>query len=128
MLSNLQVKVIFSVLKKTCKNEYICPSNICLSDIITSSSISLIIFFIDFLSHKKIESYPCIPIIWWNTKKYIILSSFDKIRRSTLFFKATFLWSPFDIILLKPTNFSKQDFMENINYYLLELSLLDFFM
>ena len=28
MLSNLQLKIIFSVLKKSCKNEYNCPSNI----------------------------------------------------------------------------------------------------
>ena len=47
VLSNLQLKLIFSVLKKSYKNEYNCPSTICLSDIITSSSISLIILFIE---------------------------------------------------------------------------------
>ena len=50
VLSDLQFKLIFSVLKKSCKNEYICPPDICLSDIITSSRISFNIFFIeDFL-------------------------------------------------------------------------------
>ena len=44
VLSNLQFKLIFSVLKKSYKNDYICPSDMCLFDIITSSSISLIIF------------------------------------------------------------------------------------
>ena len=42
VLSNLQFNITFSVLKKSCKNEYICSSDICLSNIITSSRISLI--------------------------------------------------------------------------------------
>ena len=58
VLSNLQFKLIFSVLKK-CKNGYISPS-----DIITSSRMSLIIFSIEDLTHKKIESYPTIHINW----------------------------------------------------------------
>ena len=37
----------FSVLKKNCKNEYIGPFDKCLSDIITSSKISLIMFSIE---------------------------------------------------------------------------------
>ena len=41
VLSNLQFNLIFSVLKESCKNEYICPS-----DIVTSSRICLIIFSI----------------------------------------------------------------------------------
>ena len=58
MLSNLQFKLIFPV------------SDICLSDITISSGINLIIFSIgNFLSHKNIETYPSIPIIWWNKKK-----------------------------------------------------------
>ena len=44
VLSNLQIKLIFSVLKKSCKKEYICPSEICPSDIITSSSITSLSF------------------------------------------------------------------------------------
>ena len=40
-------RLILSVLKKNCKNNYNCPSDMCLSDIITSSRISLIIFPID---------------------------------------------------------------------------------
>ena len=69
VLSNLQFNLTFSV-KKSCKNESICPPNICLSDIITTSSISLIVLSIeDFLSHKKIEIYPSIHFIWWNQKK-----------------------------------------------------------
>ena len=60
-------------------------------------------------------------------KNYIILSNFGRIRKRTLFFKAPFPSTPFDIILLKLTNFSKQEFMENIYQYLQELSLLDFF-
>ena len=113
VLSNLQCKRIFSVLKKSCKNEYICPSDICLSDRVTSSSISLIIFSIKDLSHK-IESYHSIHMIWWKEKItlfWVILIELEKVH---YFFKATFLSSPFDIILLNFTNFSKQEFMENI--------------
>ena len=47
VLFNLQFKLIFSMLKKSCKNEYICWSNIYLSDIITCSRIGPIIFFIE---------------------------------------------------------------------------------
>ena len=53
VLSNLEFKLIFSVLKKSCKNECICPSDIRLSDIVTSSSISLIIFSIDFFVSQE---------------------------------------------------------------------------
>ena len=45
VLSNLQFTLIISVLKKSCKND-VCSSDVCLSDMITSSGISLIIFFI----------------------------------------------------------------------------------
>ena len=47
VLPNFQFNLIFSVLKKSCKNEYICSSNVCLTDIITSSRINVIIFFIN---------------------------------------------------------------------------------
>ena len=36
--------LILSVFKKICKNNYCCPSDMCLSDIITSSRMSLITF------------------------------------------------------------------------------------
>ena len=56
-------------------------------NIITFSRISLIIFPIHFLSLKKNESYASILIIWRNKKnKYILLSNFDRIKKSTLFF------------------------------------------
>ena len=116
MLSNLQCKQTFSVLKKSRKNEYICPSDICLSDIITSSSIRPIIFSIYFFISKedwKLPQYSCNCYY-----VIIILSNFDRIRKSTLFFKATLLSSPSDIILLTLTHSSKQEFMENI-YHLL---------
>ena len=48
VLSNLQFKQIFSVFKKSCKNEYNCLFGMCLCDIITSSRINLIIFSIGF--------------------------------------------------------------------------------
>ena len=87
VISINQFNLIFSMLKKSCKNEYICPSGICISDIITLSRINLIIFSIeDFMSHKKIENYPSIHVIWWNKKNYIHLSNFDRIRKSTLIF------------------------------------------
>ena len=44
VLSNLQIKLIFSVLKESCKKEYICPSEICPSHIIASSSITSLSF------------------------------------------------------------------------------------
>ena len=69
MLYNLQFKLIFSVLKKSCKNEYSSPFVMCLSDIITVSRMRHIIFSIEFLSHKKTEIYPSIPKIRWNKKK-----------------------------------------------------------
>ena len=71
VLPNFQFNLIFSVLKKSCKNEYICSSNVCLTDIITSSRINVIIFFHKwfFLSLKMIESYLSIHIIWWNKVK-----------------------------------------------------------
>ena len=82
MLSNLQFNLIFSMLKKYCKNKYIFPSDICLSDIITSSRISLIISSIeDFFSHKKIESYPSIHIIWWKTTLFrVILIEIEEVH------------------------------------------------
>ena len=52
--------LIFSLLKKGCKNEYNCPSEMCLSDIITSSSISIIILCINFfvsLEDWKLPQY-----------------------------------------------------------------------
>ena len=56
-------------------------------NIITFSRISLIIFSIHFLSLKKDESYANILIIWRNKKdKYIILSNFDRIKKSALLF------------------------------------------
>ena len=45
-------------------------------------------------------------ILFW-----AILIELEKVH---YFFKATILSSPSDIILVKPTNFSKQEFMENI--------------
>ena len=112
VLSNLQCKRIFSVLKKSCKNEYICPSDICLSDRVTSSSISLIIFSIKDLLHK-IESYHSIHMIWWKEKItlfWVILIELEKVH---YFFKASILSSPSDIILLMPANFTKHEFMKN---------------
>ena len=50
-----------------------------------------------------------------------------ELKKVRYYFKATFLSSPSNIILMKPTDFSKQEFMENIYLYLQELSLLDFF-
>ena len=44
VLSNFQFNLFFSMLKKDCKNKYICSSDMCLSHIITFSRISLIIF------------------------------------------------------------------------------------
>ena len=85
VLSNLELNLISSVLQKSWKND-ICPSEMCLSDIITSSRISLIIFFVeDFFSHNKIESYPSIHITLKNKKNYILLSNLDRIRASALF-------------------------------------------
>ena len=53
----------FSVEKKL-QNEYICLSDICLSGIITSSRIKLIIFSIkDFFSRQKVERYSCTPVL-----------------------------------------------------------------
>ena len=43
VLFKLQFNLPFLVLKKSCKNEYIYSSDICLPDMSTSSSISLII-------------------------------------------------------------------------------------
>ena len=37
-----------------------------------------------------------------------------KLEKVYYFLKAAILWSPSNIILLKPTNLSKQEFMENI--------------
>ena len=64
VLTNLQFNLFFSVLQKSCKNEYISPYDICLSNIIISSRIISIIFSIKDFSHKKIDSYPSIDIIW----------------------------------------------------------------
>ena len=44
VLSNFQFSLIFSVFTKCCKNEYICPSDMCLSDIIISSRIGSLSF------------------------------------------------------------------------------------
>ena len=64
VLFKLQFNLTFLVLKKSCKNEYIYSSDICLPDMSTSSSISLIIFSTeDFLSHERIQSYRSIHII-----------------------------------------------------------------
>ena len=54
VVSNLQFRLIFSKLKKSCKNEYTCPSRY----------VSLSFPKNIFLSHKKMESYPSIPVIW----------------------------------------------------------------
>ena len=71
MLSNLHFNLIFSVLEKSCKNEYICPSGIFISDIITSSRINHIIFSIeDFFVSSEDRKYPSIHIIWWKKKNY----------------------------------------------------------
>ena len=61
-------KLILSVFKKNWKNNYNCPFDMCLSYIITSSRISLIV------------------------KNCILLSSFDRIKKSILFF-----WSYYSI-------------------------------
>ena len=59
----------FQCWKKVAKMN-ICPSDMCLSDIITASWISLIILFIKYLlSHNKFESYPSVYTTWWNKKK-----------------------------------------------------------
>ena len=58
---------------------------------------------------------------------YILLSNFERIRKSALFFKATFLSSASDAMILKLTNLTKQEFVEKICYYLQKLSLLNFF-
>ena len=44
VLSNFQFSLIFSVFTKCCKNEYICPSDMSLSDIIISSRIGSLSF------------------------------------------------------------------------------------
>ena len=46
-----------------------------------------------------------------NTFFWVILTELKKVH---YFFEVTVLSSPSDIILLKLTNFSKQEFMENI--------------
>ena len=44
VLPNFQFNLFFSMLKKGCKNKYICSSDMCLPHIITFSRISFIIF------------------------------------------------------------------------------------
>ena len=103
-----------NVQKRICKNEYNCPSDMCLSDIITSSRISLIIFSIDFFLIRRLKVTPIFLSFDEIRKNYIPLSDFDRIKKSKLFFEATFLSNSSDIILLNSTNFSKQEFMENV--------------
>ena len=45
VLSNFQFNLFFSMLKKGCKNKYICSSDLCLSHIITFSRTSLYYLF-----------------------------------------------------------------------------------
>ena len=75
------------MLKKSCKNECICPAYICLSNVITSSRISLIIFFhkIIFCLIGRLKVTPVYMKLDKIRKSYILLSNFDRIRKSTLF-------------------------------------------
>ena len=61
--------------KRTCKNNYNCPSDMCLSDITTSSSISLVICPRNLFVSQKDWNLPSIPVIWLNKKNYILLIS-----------------------------------------------------
>ena len=47
-----------------------------------------------------------------------------ELKKLHYFFEATILSSPSDIVPLKSTNFSKQEFMENVYLYVQEVSLL----
>ena len=108
-------KLIFSVLKKIAKiTTIVHPTSVYPAWLLLQGLVSLH-FPLIYSSHKKIEIYPCIPIIWWNRIKntffWVILIELQKVH---YFFEATILSSPSDIILLKSTNFSKQEFMKNI--------------